>query len=507
MGKAAIVGAVLVGAFTTLPVHAQLQEPPMLLADEAAVELMEEGRRQIWDLRLAGAERTFRHLASHPAGEYAAYYHISTIALLRAVFTDSQASFDVYLSRSDSLMALIDTCPPSRWCTFMDAEAHLHRAIVWGKMERYVRAALAARGAYKRYDDLVRADTTFYEAYAGMGLFHVMIGSLPSTYQRLLGVLGYSGSVPQGLSELRAAVTHSTYARKQARVLLALTDLLLNNGKEGGTEMLASLSMQHPESPLFAYLYGYALLIERQAQRAESQLLKARRLGTTAEHFFVDYAEFYLAQSLFHQNRFEEAIPYYRHYIERHQGVALMALAHLELALSLEMIGKREEALPYYRGAQTERDFDSDVYARRLAAQRLGSPMGPMEKRLLLGRNAYDAGQYDAAIRHLTPVREAGTPDHRAEAAYRLGRVYQALGQHEAAIDAYEHVIAHPSPDPTARWTPWAQYYIGEIHAERGQTTAARRAYEAALAYDGEFDYYQSLEQQARVGLAELRDE
>jgi predicted negative regulator of RcsB-dependent stress response len=88
-----------------------------------------------------------------------------------------------------------------------------------------------------------------------------------------------------------------------------------------------------------------------------------------------------------------------------------------------------------------------------------------------------------------------------------MGRIYQAQGQLDQALEAYQYVIERPSPDPTARWTPWAQYYIGEIHAARGHTHEARSAYEAALAYEGEFDYYQSLEQQARVGLAELRNE
>jgi tetratricopeptide (TPR) repeat protein len=488
---------------------AQAQAPatPMLLADSASVRLMEAGRAQIWDLRLTKAEQTFRELEAHPSGAYAAHFHLATIALLRAVFTDSQASFDVFLSQSDTLLTRLEACGASAWCTYLNAEAHLHRAIIWGKMERYVRAALAARGAYKRYEDVITTDSTFYEAYAGMGLFHVMIGGLPSTYQRLLSILGYRGSVPQGLDELQTAIRHSQYARRKAQTLYALTDLLLNNAKGGAVDILGTLAEQHPDSPLFRYLYGYALLVTRQSEAAETQLRIARQLGTSAEHFFVDYAEFYLAQSLFHQNRFDEAIPFYRHYIERHQGIALKAVAHLELGLSLEMAGKREQALTFYRGAQTDREFDSDLYARRLAEERLSAPMGPLEQRLLLGRNAYDAGRYAKALDHLRPIREKGSTDQRAEAAYRMGRVYQAQGQLDRALAAYQYVIDHPSPDPTARWTPWAQYYIGEIHAGRGHTDAARSAYEAALAYEGDFDYYQSLEQQARVGLTELRDD
>lgn len=492
---------------------------PMLLRTEASVALMEEGRAALWDLRYYEAEHLFQQMQQRPDGAVAGAYHLAYLALFQALFTDSRSTFDAFYARSDALLDALGEAPASPWRTYLEAEAHLHRAMAGAKTERYVRAALAARTAYRQYQAVLEADSTFYEAYAGTGVFNIIIGSMPSSYQRLLSILGYRGSVTEGIAQLETAAEKSRYAAKQARIILALTDIMLNNAAGGGVERLGALHEQNPDSPLFAYLYGFALLSDRQAVAAQEKLQYAYDAGRSATYFFVDYAEFYLAQALFFQNRFDDAIRHYRHYIQRHQGQALKALAHLELGLSLEMQGRRDEALDYYQHVSTGRVFDSDQAAQRLAERRLRAPMTAAERQLQRGRNAFDAGTNEAALTYLLPVFETGTTDERAEAAYRLGRVYHTLAEatmNEAAINEtaiaatnsamryYQAAIDHPSSDPLDRWAPWAQFYIAQLHAAAGRTAAARDAYEAALAYDAAYDYHQALEQQAKLGLAKL---
>lgn len=476
----------------------------MLLQSEASVALMEAGRAAIWDARFGEAEQIFEELAGRPDGATAAAFHRTTIALLRAIFTDSRAAYDVFWTRAEAMQALLDDQPTSPWALYFDGELALYRAVAAGKTERYVRAAWAARRAYAIYETLLEARPDFYDAYASVGLFHVMIGSLPSGYRRLLGILGYEGSVPQGTRELALAAERGRYARTTAQILSALADIMLNNSQGGGLEQLEALRARLPASPLVEYLYGYGLLTNRRAEEALPHLRNAWQAGTQGAYFYIDYVEFYLAQALFQLGRYEEAVRHYEHYLDRHQGLALKSVAHLEAGLSLELLDRRAAALRHYRQVESTRDFDSDAAARRLAQRRLAAAMTDEEQTLLVGRNAYDAGHYAEALRLLRPVLEQGSPAGRAEAAYRLGRVYQALGQAEQALDAYAYAVEHPTSDPQDRWSPWSFFYMGEIYAEMGASGRARTAYSAALDYPTPFDYYQSLEQQARIGLARL---
>ncbi len=480
----------------------------MLLRSDASERLLEEGRAQLLDFRLYEAERTFRRLYRQGDGAAAARYYLVSSSFLKALMTDEQVFFDEFEGRFDSLRQELEGLPASRWKTYLLAEAHLQRAFTAVKDERYFRSALAGRTAYRLFQELIEDDAAFYEPYKGMGLMHLFIGTMPKGQRRLLKILGYSGTIQQGLRELQQAAGHSLLNQDEASIFLALADVTLNNSATGGVETLARLHRAHPQSALLAYFYGFALMSNRRAVEAERVLRLAVEAGKSAGYFYIDYAEFYLAQTLFRRNQFAEAEPYYRHYLKRHRGAALKSLAHYELGLTLEMQGRRDEALVFYRQVRGDRAYDTDRSAYREAQRRLAAPLTPREQRLLLGRNAYDAGAYDQAEPLLrASFDEIGAPPTaRAEASYRLGRVYHAQGRLDEALKAYQYAVAHPGNDPKARWAPWSQFYTGEIYAQRGQHPRAAAAFEAVLAYDHPFDYHEALEQQTKAALGRLRE-
>ena len=482
-------------------------ERVMLLGSDASERLLEEGRAQVLDFRLYEAERTFRRLDRQPDGSAAARYYLASASFLKALVTDEPVYFEEFHERYDSLRLVLDDVPASRWKRYLLAEAHLQFAFIAVKNERYFRSALAGRKAYALFSDLIADDAAFYEPYKGMGLMHLFIGTMPKGQRRLLKILGYGGTIQQGLRALEHSAAHSRLNQDEASIYLALADVTLNNSASGGVEMLARLHQTHPKSAFLAYLYGFALLSNRRAAEAEGLLRKAVEAGTTADYFFIDYAEFYLAEALFRQNRFAEAEPFYRHYLTRHRGEALKALALYELGLTLEMQNRRAEALPLYRQVQGDRIYDTDRWAYRAAQKREAAPLTARERKLVMARNAYDAGAYDRATTLLQAVfDDAGTSKaERAEASYRLGRVFHAQGRLDEALRTYHYAVTHPLDDAMARWAPWSQFYIAEIYAQRGDTARALAAFKAVLAYDEPFDYHEALEQQAKAALGRLK--
>jgi len=511
-----VVCLVVLSVVVTAPSRAQAERPmqlatevserPMLLQSEASERLLEEGRNHLLTFRLYDAERTFRRLVRRPDGTAAARYYLATASFFKALVTDEAVYFDEFFERSDSLRRALEAMPDSRWRAYLLAETYLQRAVAFVKTERFFRSALASRRAYRRFNDLIEEDTAFYEPYKGMGLMHLFIGTMPRAHRRLLKIFGYGGAVEQGMRELQQAAAYSQLNQEEAAIFRALADITLNNSASGGVETLERLHRAHPESALLAYLYGFALLSNRRAAEAERYLRAAVQAGASADYFYIDAAAFYLAQTLFRQNRFAEAESYYRHYVQRHRSEALKALAYYELGLTLEMQGRRDEAVSFYRQVNGARSYDSDRWAYRAAQKRLAAALSPRERQLLLGRNAYNAGHYDQAEALLGVVSEdaEASTGARVEAAYRLGRVYQAQGQLEQALRAHQYVVAHPVADPKARWAPWSQFYVGEIYAQRNDTLQATRAFEAALAYDTVYDYHRALEQQAKAALGRL---
>ena len=497
------------GADSTYVASFDVPAPPaygaMLLGTDAGRALLDEGRALMIAFRLDAAEAAFRRLDRAEPASPAALYHLTTLALWRALMNEREPFYGRFFAVADTLEARLDALPASPWKTHFEAELAFQRAVVYAKQERYPKAGLALRAAYNRYADNLRRHPDFWESYKGMGLCHVAVGAVPRAYRWILSVLGFGGTVQQGMDELEAALRNSAYGREEAALYLAVVDALLNEGKAGAIRHVAALHAAYPESPMPAYLHAFLLLNDRRAEEAEAALRHAAAQQAPADVDDVPYVDYYLAEALFRQNRFEEALPLFERYARTYRGHALLASAHLHAGLAREMTGDRDGALAHYRRVQADRDYDSDRSAQRRAARLLERPLSDDERTLLLGQNLYDGGRYEDAVRTVQPV--LGDPEaevvHRAEAAYRSGRAYQALGAWNEAIRHYRIAVSNPG-DPLAKWGPWSQYYIGEVYEEMGDAEAARRAYRAALDYEAEFDYHKALEQRARTALGRL---
>lgn len=494
----------VVGLACVLSVRADPTRP-MLLETEASETLLETGREHLFAFRMEAAERTFRTLQARPDGAEAAYHHLAMVALFKGLVTDERDHFETFMARSDTLKQLLNDQPASNWRRQLEAMTNLQRAVAAGKLERYVRAGLAARSAYNGFNALVRDAPEFDEAYLGMGLLHLTVASLPSGWRDLLSVLGFRGTAEQGMQELERAAQQSRYNQELAHMSLAVADILFNQEVERATERLARLYERDPQSLLFAHLYGFALYTNRQAEEAQQVLQAATEQGDA--YFYIDYLDYYLAETYFVQDAFAEAERYYRRYLTRHEGPALRAMGLFRLGLALEMQQQRQAAVQIYRRVDTARDFDSDLAAQRWAEEHLERPMSALDRKLVRGENAFLSGRYEEAERILHAAFEAAdaTAEQQAKAAFYVGWLNHVQQQYERAHPAYYFAIQHPG-DPRAQWGPWSQLHLGDMYAEQGRTAEAIQAYEAALDYEPPFDYHQSLEQRARIALERLRE-
>ena len=478
---------------------------PMLVETPAGRLLLDQGREHMLYLRLGAAEGVFERLAEAEPDSPAAPYHLAKIALWRAMILEQDALYEAFFDRSDALLEAVERAPAGPWRTHFRAEAELQRAVIHAKKTEYVRAAMAMRQAYNHFERNVERHPDFHESYLGMGVLHLAVGLVPREFRWLLKLMGFGGTVPQGLSEMERAATRSVFSREEAAVHFGLADLIVNESKADGLRYLEDLYRRYPESPITGYIWGFALLQDRRAEEAEGVLRRTAAALDAPGTYPLPYVGYYLGEALFVQNAFEAAARHFIRYLDTFPGQALKAQAALHAGLSLEMAGRRAEALPYYRQIDVRENFDTDAAARREAQERLDAPLTARARALLLGRNAFDAGDYGEAVRLVQPVLgDADAPAlERAEAAYRSGRAYHLLGEAREAIRHYRYAIDNPG-DPLAKWGPWAQFYTGEVLREAGPVAEARRAYERALAYDQPFEYHKALEQRAKAALEQL---
>jgi tetratricopeptide (TPR) repeat protein len=490
------------------------EAPPDVLAPAArralgvetdtAAQLWTAGRAGLLAFQLDSARAAFARLGTAEPASAAGALGLETVALWQAFVMERAPFTDRFYVLNDSLGRVAGRLPDTPEGDLVRATATLHRALLLGREERYARAGLAFRDACGQFRTL---PATVPDALFGQGVCEAAAGSIPRKYRWLGRLMGFSGTVAGGIDKLARAAAGDGAMAVEAVAALAIVDATLNERRAGGLARLREAAAARPGSPVLAYLDAYYLLADRHAVEAEAALRRAATALAAPGAAPFPFVDADLGMALFRQDRFADALPLLDRYARTYRGRALLAQTTLHAGLAAEMTGDRRAAEAWYGRVRAAREYDTDRAAAREAQRRRATPMTPPERALLLGRTAYDSGRLDEAVRRLQPVlTDAGQPDVvRAEAAYRTGRAYQALGNGAEAIRHFQLATARPG-DPLARWGPWSVYHVGEVHEAAGRAAEAREAYLSALANETEYDFHQSLEQRARTALARLGD-
>ena len=467
------------------------------LASDDAADRYARAYAEALAFRLDAADAAFADLGrAHPALPAGALGR-ETVALWRALVTEDDADFDRFYALNDSVTALAERAGAAPGAALVEATAKLHRALAFGRQERYTRAGNSFREACGRFRDLDGPDAWF-----GQGVCEVAAGAVPRKYRFLARLLGFRGSVAGGLAKLANAAEGDGALALDAVVGLAIADATLNERRAGSVDRLAAFADARAGSPILAYLAGYHLLLDRRADEAEAALRRAADGLDGAGVQAVPFVRAHLGLALFRQHEFAEAAALLEEYARTFRGRALVAQSTLHAALAYELEGDRRRAEALYRRVRAARDYDADLSAAREAGQRLGAPLTAADRALVLGGAAYDAGRYAEAVALLQPVvTDGGLPEaSRAEAAYRTGRALQAQERWADALRHFQLAVDRPG-DPLAKWGPWSLYHQGEVYEATGDLDEAAARYRRVLENEAEFDYHKSLEQRTRAAL------
>lgn len=467
-------------------------------------DLLAQGRTEMLEFRLTQAESTLKLALRRSEGAQsvaAIHYHLTSISCWKAFFEQTDTANQAFQNDSEDFLRALRNLKDDQWQPYFRAELHFQRTLLFFQKGKLNDAALEAKKAYDNYESVIEKYPNFADAYKGFGMLKVAIGSMPRSYRWMLSILGYSGSTKEGLQMMRKAATEGTFAPEEAQIYYAVADMSMNEMMDKAAEKLPALYQRFPQSPLIMAVYGFALI----QQQKTADALHVLSQPTNTDVYRPALIAYFTAESLFRQNRFEEAIPAYQSFLQQFEGSIYKSNALLRLGLAFEMLSNREEALKAFLQIQNDSDFDSDRMAKRWAAHYAATPLSQTEQNLLKAQNHFDSGEWEKAIELCKSILSDDSihETYRSEAAYRTGRALQKSGKLNEAIDAYAYSVAHRG-DMQAKFAPWSQYYIGECYEELGDNANARRSYRKSLAFNGNFDYHKSLEQRAQAALSRL---
>ena len=403
-------------------------------------------------------------------------------------------------SRLDALSKLPDTSPFQR---FLRAEVRLQWAFAKLKFGNEVSACWDIIKAYKLLEENRRKFPNFVPTLKSLGLLHVLIGSVPEQYTWVTKVLGLSGDIEGGLSELKVVQAKDPFFRQEAQLIDLLLHAYTLQLSTSQIRELKAMPAEQPDNLLLHFFATSVLMKEGRSEEASIILSKAPRRTDYIPFPFLDYLR---AEILLQKGKYDQAYTYYDRFQRDFRGFNFIKDSYFKQFLCRWLTNRDEEAKGLIGRVEKvgETITESDQYAAKFAeAYRAGSVKGE-QKVLFIARYASDGGYLKEANEILSGYSEASFTENsnKAEFNYRRGRILQKMGQNAQSLPYFQRSI-RLTQNTSLYFGPSSALQMGYIYKGQSNKPQAIASFKKAMSYK-KHEYKNSIDNKARAALSEL---
>lgn len=463
---------------------------------------------EILRLRFGAANTIISTQSKKDPSNAANLYLLSYIDFLKVVITEEDKDYDALMENKPARVNRLENVnPKSPWRLYALAQLNLQSGIASVKAGEYLRAAVDINRAYSQFKENDKKFPGFKPNKAGIGLLHVLIGSIPDSYTWVTGILGMEGNVSKGLKELKDVLTTPSeenpypFLFNECLFLSTFVTFNLSVSNENNEALFQLLqnetvSKEIIKNPML--IYSAASFYAHQGKNDKAiELLTKRPLDKS--YFPFHYLDYLTGVALLNKLDLKARI-FFLKYVTTFKGENFIKSAYQRLAWSFLTEGDTANYRTYISriGMLGGIQMDNDKEAVK---EWKGKSMPHPE--LLKIRLLFDGGYYSRADELLKTVNEDNLSQlERIEFLYRSARINHKKGD---LVKAKEYYLETYNKGKNFR-----RYYaansilnLGNIYEEEGKSKQALWCYRECLNLD--FDEYRaSIEQKAEAGINRL---
>lgn len=439
---------------------------------------------------------------NYPDNPYIFYLN-NYIDFLIAFIGEDEKAFERLIDMRPSRMRvveLLDASSPLK--NYMLGNIYLQSAMARIKFHEYFTGMIEVNKAYHLLDQNLSDFPEFAPNLISMGALHIMIGLVPDQYQWALKLIDIEGSVAQGTAELYQVLAQSkedtySYLRKESLFYIGLVELNLNPDKDKARQLLAELKNEPHKGLLLDYLEINMLM---RLGRNDAALEILEGLDQRDAYAPFDYLDYLHGECLLRKMETQPALDYYLRFLSNFKGRNYIKDSWRKMAWIAIL---SEDTAAYYSYLRTATqsgydDVDLDKEAGR-EAQKADLPNAD----LLKARILFDGGYYIKAAIILDQMNLAAvTRIEEVERNYRYARIAHQRNQIERAIEYYK-ISLEMGAGFDRYFAANAALKLGEIYENLHQPEAAFTYYNRCL--NLEFDEYRnSIRSKAKEGINRL---
>ena len=406
---------------------------------------LEKAYDEIIDLKLESAQVRLDQLKVDERDNLMVYHIENYIDFFSVFISEDRDLFDQLEKNKKKRIAKIKTGDPqSPYYRFAQAEVYLQWVLARSKF--YNGKAIPdltlikdLNRAYRLLEENDQLFPHFVENKKSLSIIHALASYVPGIVQKLFNVRGSLGGGLREIQELIAAKQQGDFLfQNEAIAIHAYMLLHLHNEPQLAWDALQSAELDPTESPLACFILSSVAMKIGYSDYARSVLKDRPITEDRAVFHYLTYLEG--KASLQHiqpdaKRQLQQFTDKFkgRHYIKD----AYQKLAWYELVMHENVAGyKSYMHLVETKGVAV---LDDDIQALNEAESRLvPHPM------LLRARLLYDGGYYREALDYLQQKQIYFEDDGRfkQEFTYRMGRLYHAIEDYDAALRSYKSCLA-----------------------------------------------------------------
>lgn len=452
----------------------------------------------IHELRLKDAGQLISGLGKDQYGWKLYLTHF--LKTVEIISSPQEQTYELYVSKSHELLGEIRKIKSeSPWKSYCIADMELYEAGIHAKNSQMAKAAGGVSTCYKTLKKSIADHPDFAPSYKAYGLLEAGIGTLPDTYQKMISILGYKGSLNEGYKHLSKAARDTNYwVAREAQYLKMAVELYLMNDPDLAWKTIVKATPDRGQNLVATFFYANTAM---KCGRNDEAIRVLQERPTNEE-----YARFYFLDFLLGTAKLcrldQDANVYINRFIEGQKTGDYIKSAYNKLLWYCITTGD----------STNYQDYRSRVISRGSVAleedkQALFEVVDGVrpDPELLKVRCLFDGGYYDRALSIIGPMREKQFDllEHRIEYNYRKGRVYQMLGEDKLAIAFFKEAIERGKNVPLY-YAAYAACYIGEIYEGNGDYEKAREYFRKAVDLGKGTTFGKSIEHRSKSGLVRL---
>jgi tetratricopeptide (TPR) repeat protein len=356
----------------------------------------------------------------------------------------------------------------------------------YGATKSYIKAYWYGQKGKNYLEQVIENDSTYYDAYLGLGIYHYLADILPKFVKILSFILGLEGDKDQGIAELNLAAEKGIYTKTEALFFLGAIYTYREREYEKAVKIFNRLLQQYPNNCGALIHLGRCYSYMGKCEMALQTFFKILNSGDEKNRIPLTSLHYQMGDVYFRMNNFFSAIGSFTIAVESDTSSVgsrrwTFPWALYKLGLCYEIIGKHERAKYFYYKVNEE---DSER-AYNLTQKNLLEPLDEIDIAIIRNRNNGDCGKYNIALESFQNLREElissqtiRTKQKLTEINFHIGKIKCDLGRHKESIKHFRQVLEENTTDEHLLY--WTHYWLGNCYRKTGDIENALEQYDLA---------------------------